>query len=163
MGQVKPVPEGFATISAYLIVPDVGEAMELYQRALGFRPGDVLAGPDGKPVHAEIHLGDSTLMMSAENPEWGAVSPRTLGGSPVTIHLYVEDVDELFARATAAGFDVVYPLEDTFWGDRYAKLTDPFGHSWSIATHREDLSQEEIDRRAREWFAKAAECSPDAG
>ena len=157
MSEVRPVPEGFATISAYLIVPEVGEAIEFYEKAFGFQRGEVLPGPDGAPIHAELRLGDSTLMMSAENPRWGAASPRTLGGSPVTIHLYVDDVDALFERATAAGCEVVYPLEDTFWGDRYAKLTDPFGHSWSIGTHMEDLSGEEITRRAREWFAAAAE------
>lgn len=155
---VKPVPQGFNTVSAYIIVPSAVEALEFYGRAFGATTISRMAGPDGtSTMHAEMCIGDSMIMLSDENPQWGAVSAKALGGSPVSLHLYVEDADALFERAVAAGCEVAYPMEDTFWGDRYGKLTDPFGISWGVATHKEDLSDEEIGRRARELFAAMAE------
>ncbi len=107
-----------------------------------------MPGPNGKLMHAEIRIGNSRVMLVDEFPDWGKRSPAALGGSPVTIHIYVEDADALFIRATAAGANVKMPLEDMFWGDRYGKLEDPFGHEWSIATRIENLSEEEIIARA---------------
>ena len=149
----KPIPEGFNTVSAYLIVDNSLEAMEFYQKAFGAEAGMRMPGPDGKStMHMEMRLGDSMIMMSDANPQWNARSPKTLGGSPVSLHVYVKDADALFNRAVAAGCEVEYPIADTFWGDRYGKVRDPFGHAWGIATHKEDLTPQEIGKRAEEFF-----------
>jgi len=150
----KPIPDGFNTVSVYLVVENAVEAIEFYQKAFGAEPGPRMPGPDGSStMHAEIHIGNSAVMLTDENPQWGMKSPATLGGSPCTLHLYVEDVDAMFARAIAAGCTVRAPLMDAFWGDRYGKLMDPFGHEWGIATHKEDVPPDEMARRAQEWFA----------
>jgi PhnB protein len=157
MSDVKPIPEGFPTVTTSLIVPKATEALDFYQRAFGAVPGIRMPGPDGEStMHAQMRIGDSTVMLSDENPQWGTKAPAALGGSPVSLHLYVEDVDALYTRAVEAGCEVVYPLENAFWGDRYAKLADPWGHQWGIATHIEDVEPEEMTRRAEEWFAAQA-------
>ncbi len=157
MPDVKPIPDGFHTLNAYLIVPDALEAIDFYARAFGATAGDHMPGPGGKgTMHAEIRIGDSTLMLSDENPQWGSQAPATLGGSPVSLHLYVEDADALFHRAVEAGCSVEFPIDDTFWGDRYAKVKDPYGHQWGIATHKEDVPPEEMARRAEAFFASLA-------
>lgn len=154
---VKPIPPGYATVSASLIVADVDEALSFYQRAFGAVPGDCLRTPDGaSAIHGEIRIGDSTVMLSPENPAWGTQTPKTLGGSPVSLHLYVSDADAAFRRAVDAGCEVVYPLEDAFWGDRYGKVKDPFGHCWGFATRREELSPSEISRRGHDWLRRMA-------
>jgi PhnB protein len=151
---VKPIPDGYNSVSAYLIVKNAAEALDFYKQALGAEPGVRMTGPDGKStMHAEMHIGNSTVMLSDENPQWGAQSPETLGGSPSSLHVYVEDADALFKRAVEAGCEVVAPIMDAFWGDRYGKLKDPFGHQWGIATHIEDVPPEDMGRRAEEWFA----------
>jgi PhnB protein len=151
---VKPIPDGYNSVSAYLIVKNAAEALHFYKQALGAEPGVRMTGPDGKStMHAEMHIGNSTVMLSDENPQWGAQSPETLGGSPSSLHIYVEDADALFKRAVEAGCEVVAPIMDAFWGDRYGKLKDPFGHQWGIATHIEDVPPEDMGRRAEEWFA----------
>lgn len=155
MSTVPPVPPGFNTLSAYIIVEDSVKALEFYARAFGAEPGDRMTGPGGKgTLHAEMRLGDSTFMLSDANPQWGLRSARQIGGSPVGLHIYVENADALFERAVKAGCEVRYPLEDTFWGDRFAKVVDPFGIEWGIATHKEDLTPEQISERAAAWFAK---------
>jgi uncharacterized glyoxalase superfamily protein PhnB len=155
MAKVKAVPEGFNTVSSSLIVPNCVEALEFYKKALGAEILFRMPGPDGKStMHAEMRLGNSTVMLSDENPQWGARSPKTLGGSPVTLHLYVDDADSVYQRAVAAGCKVAMPIMDAFWGDRYGKVTDPFGHEWGIGTHKEDLSPEEMDKRAKAAFAE---------
>lgn len=150
---VKPIPDRFNTVSAYAIVKDVEQAIAFYQKAFGAEPGSMMKMPGGNAVmHAEMHLGDSTVMLTQENPQWNAKSAETLGGSPVALHLYVDDVDKAFKRATDAGCEVTAPLMDAFWGDRYGKLKDPFGLEWGMATHKEDLDEAEIGKRAAEWF-----------
>ncbi len=150
----QPIPQGFHSLSAHLIVQDAPRALAFYESALGAKVTLRALMPDGKAIlHAELQIGDTRFMVGEENAQWGAFSPRALGGSPVTLHLYVPDVDAAFQRASNAGCKVLMAPENAFWGDRYAKLEDPFGHLWSIATHLEDVSGEEMQRRAAEAFA----------
>ena len=146
----RPLPEGFHTLTPTLIVSGAAAAIEFYTRAFGAVELFRMSSPDGQQVwHAEIQIGDSRLMLSDEMPEMCDIrSPQALGGSPVGIHLYVEDVDAAVSRAVDAGATVTMPPMDMFWGDRFGTVTDPFGHRWSIATHVEDVSEEEIARRA---------------
>jgi PhnB protein len=157
MSKAKPIPDGFNTVSTYLIVKNASKALEFYSKAFGAEPGVRMAGPDGEStMHAEMRMGNSTVMLTEENPQWGSQSPETLGGSPSSLHVYVEDADALFKRAIEAGCEVRFPIADTFWGDRYGKLKDPFGHEWGIATHQEDVGPEEMAKRAEEFFASMA-------
>ena len=159
---VKHVPEGFNTVSTYLIVKNAQEALDFYQKAFGAELRYRMRGPDGKStMHAEMRLGNSTVMLTDENPQWGTKSPATLGGTPASLHVYVDNADKLFDRAVKAGCTVKAPLMDAFWGDRYGKLTDPFGHEWGIATHKEDVSPDEMERRAAEWFASMGGGDPE--
>lgn len=154
---VKPIPAGYNSVSAYLVVKDVEKALAFYRKAFGAEPGAVMKTPDGKSVmHAEMHIGNSAIMFSEENPQWGTQSAETLGGSPVSLHIYCDDADRLFQRAIDAGCEVTFPINDAFWGDRYGKLKDPFGIQWGIATHKEDVSEPEMKKRAAEWFANMA-------
>ena len=156
---VKPVPDGFNSVSVYLVVKNAVEALEFYQKAFGAEAGARMPGPDGKStMHAEMRIGNSTIMLTDENPQWQMKSPETLGGSPASLHVYVDDADKLFNRAVEAGCTVTAPLMDAFWGDRYGKLADPFGHQWGIATHTEDVAPEEMGRRAKEFFASMGDC-----
>ncbi len=144
---VKPIPEGFHTATPYLTVRDAASAIEFYKQAFGATETMRLADANGKMVHAEIALGDSPIMISDECPEWGNRSPQSFGGSPISIYLYVEDVDAITSQAVAAGGTVCRPVEDQFYGDRVGTLTDPFGHIWIIGTHKEDVSLEEVKKR----------------
>jgi len=148
-----PVPEGYPRVMPYLIVDGATEAIDFYTGALGFTERMRMPGPDGLIGHAELQLGDAVIMLADENPEMGARSPRSVGGSPVTIHTYVDDVDTVFARALAAGASSLREVEDQFYGDRSGQLEDPFGHRWNLATHVEDVSPEEMSRRAAELAA----------
>jgi len=148
MSQVSPIPEGFHTLTPHVIVKGAGEAIEFYKKAFGAEEICRMPGPDGMVMHAEVKIGGSVMMVADEFPSMGVRGPQ--GGSPVTLHLYVEDVDAAFEKAVAAGAQVSMPVMDMFWGDRYGKLTDPFGHEWSIATHKEDLTPEEIAKRGEE-------------
>jgi uncharacterized glyoxalase superfamily protein PhnB len=132
------------TVTPHLVCAGAADAIEFYKRAFGAVETSRMPGPDGKLMHASVKIGDSTVMLVDEFPQWGAVGPNALKGSPVTIHLQVEDADALFKRAVDAGATVKHAIEDAFWGDRYGVLSDPFGHSWSIATHQRDLTPEEI-------------------
>ncbi len=145
---VKPVPEGYHTATPYLIVSGAADAIEFYKRAFGAVERFRMPHPDGRVGHAEIQIGDSTIMLADEFPEMGARSAQSLGGSPVGILLYVEDVDRVFTQALAAGAKAKRPLEDKFYGDRMGEVTDPFGHRWYVATHKEDVSPEEMKKRA---------------
>jgi PhnB protein len=145
---VKPVPEGYHTATPYLIVHDAARALDFYQRAFGAKELMRFAAPDGKIGHAEIRIGDSVIMLADEYPDMGYRSPRALGGSPVSVMLYIEDVDARFARALAAGAIQTRALENQFYGDRTGTLTDPFGHVWTLATHVEDVPPDELQRRA---------------
>ncbi len=145
---VKPIPEGYHTATPYLIVRDAASAIEFYKKAFGASELMRMADPSGKVMHAEIKIGNSPIMLADEFPEMGARSPQSLGGSPVSILLYVEDVDAVFSQAVAAGANVERPVKDQFYGDRSGGVTDPFGHVWYIATHKEDVSPEELQKRA---------------
>lgn len=151
---VKPIPDGYHTLTPFLTVKDAVKAIEFYKQAFGAKERGVMKGPDGKVLHAELMIGDSIVMLSDEYPEYGAKSPQSLGGSPLGLHIYVEGVDRAFDRAVKAGAEVEMPLMDQFWGDRYGRLKDPFGHKWSIATHTRDLSMDEMKRGMDEAFDK---------
>ena len=157
MANVKPIPEGNHTITAGLVVRGAKKAIEFYKAAFGAKELSVMLGPDGRSVmHAELKIGDTKIYLGDEFPDMGAVSPQTLSGSPVSLNIYTEDCDAMFRRAVAAGATVKMPLADMFWGDRYGKLTDPFGHTWGIATHKEDVSEQEMEKRGKEWMASVA-------
>ncbi|BBU27647.1 glyoxalase/bleomycin resistance protein/dioxygenase superfamily protein [Caballeronia pedi] len=141
---VKPIPEGMHTLTPHLVCAGAADAIEFYKRAFGAVELGRLPGPDGKLMHAMVKIGDSTLMLVDEFPQFGSVGPKELKGSPVTIHLYVEDVDATVKQAESAGAKVTMPVADMFWGDRYGRLEDPFGHQWSVATHVRDVAPEEM-------------------
>jgi PhnB protein len=146
--EVKPIPEGYHSVTPYLILSGAGDAIAFYTKALGAEEVMRLADPGGKVHHAEISIGDSRVMLADEHPEIQALSPKSVGGSPVSIHLYVEDVDAAVERAVVAGAKLVRPVADQFYGDRVGGIEDPFGYRWFIATHKEDLTMDEIRRRA---------------
>jgi len=151
--QVRPIPEGFHTLTPHIVVKGAAEAIEFYKKAFGAKEVGRMPGPDGKSlIHADIIIGDSHLMLVDEFPDMNCFGPQSVGGSPVTIHIYVEDVDTFYKQAVAAGAQEKMPLADMFWGDRYGMITDPFGHNWSIATHKEDLSIEEMSKRSKAAF-----------
>jgi uncharacterized glyoxalase superfamily protein PhnB len=157
---VKPIPEGHHTVTPHLIVRGAAEAIEFYKKAFGAVELGRSPGPDGKSIiHAMIRIGNSLLFLNDEFPAMGCRSPVAMGGSAVTLTLYVEDVDKVFQQAVAAGAKVRMPLMDMFWGDRYGSVTDPFGHEWALATHIEDVSREEIEKRAKAAFATQP-CGP---
>ena len=138
----------------YLVVDRAAEAIEFYKRAFGAQEVARMEGPGGSVMHAEIRIGDSIIMLGDENPQFGTKSPLSLKGTPSSLHIYVDDADAVFARAIGAGATVRYPLENVFWGDRYGKVTDPFGHEWGIATHIKDVSPEEMKKASDEWMAQ---------
>jgi PhnB protein len=151
---VKPIPEGYHTLTPYLTVRDAPRAIEFYKQAFGAKERGVMKDPSGRVMHAELMIGDSIIMLADEFPQMGVVSPEAIGGSASGLHIYVEDVDSAFDRAVKAGGITEMPVMDMFWGDRYGKLKDPFGHKWSIATHKADLSAEEMDRGMKEAMAQ---------
>lgn len=142
--KVQPIPEDMHSLTPHLVCKDASAAIDYYERAFGATGAARMAGPDGKLMHGLVRIGDSALMLVDENPAWGMKGPTLLGGSPVTIHLYVKDVDAVYAKAIAEGGTAKMPPADMFWGDRYGVLIDPFGHSWSIATHIKDATPEEM-------------------
>jgi PhnB protein len=143
------------SIQAYLVVKDAAAAIKFYEKAFGMKEIMRMSPPGSDAImHAELSYGDSTLMLSEESPEWGTQSPLALGNTPVTIHCYVPDVDATFNQAVAAGCSVKMPPADMFWGDRMAGIVDPFGHKWSLATHKEDVSPDQMDKRAVEFFSQ---------
>lgn len=143
---VKPIPEGMHTVTPHLICAGAADAIEFYKKAFGAVELTRIPGADGKVMHASIRIGDSVIMLNDEMPEWKTFGPKTLKGSPVTIHLYVKNADAVFEQAIKAGAKVTMPLDDMFWGDRYGKLEDPFGHEWSIGTHVRDVTLEEMQK-----------------
>jgi len=168
--KTKPIPDGFHTLTPHLVVREAAKAIEFYKKAFGAEVKGVLNGPDGKSImHASLKIGDSFLMLNDEFPpfdnaqgfqEWKCLSPQSVGGSSVTIHLYVEDVDAVYNRAVSVGATATMPVMDAFWGDRYGKLLDPFGHEWSIAIHKEDLSPEEMKKRGEAAMAEMGKQEP---
>jgi PhnB protein len=151
---VKPVPDGYHTITPALTVRDAAKAIEFYKAAFGATERGVMRGPDGKVMHAELQIGDSIVMMADEFPEFGSLSPQSVGGSSTNLHIYLDGVDAAFDRAVQAGATVTMPVMDQFWGDRYGQLKDPFGHKWSIGTHIADLSMDEMKRGMDDAMAK---------
>lgn len=157
MADVKPVPEGMHTVTPHLVCDGAADAIDFYKNAFGAELLVQMDAPDGSTVlHAAIRIGDSTVFLADEFPDWGSFSPKSLNGSPVVIGLYVEDADATFNQALEAGAEVAMPLEDAFWGDRYGKVKDPFGHTWSIATHIRDVSPEEMQKAIEEWATAEA-------
>ena len=150
MAKVKPIPEGHNSVSPYLIVSGADKALDFYKKALGATELFRLQSPDGKIGHAEIKIGDTILMLADEHPDMQAHGPRKFGGSPVSLHVYVENVDTVWKQALAAGGKEKRPLADQFYGDRLGSFEDPFGHTWHVSSHVEDVSVEEIGRRAEQ-------------
>jgi PhnB protein len=150
---VKPIPEGYHTITPYLTVSGASEAIDFYKKAFGAKEIYRMDGPDGKVGHAELQIGDSRLMLADESPMMGTRSPKSIGGSPAGIVLYVENVDKLFDQAVAAGAKVTRPLKDQAYGDRMGGLEDPFGHQWHLGTHIEDVAPDELERRMKAMMA----------
>ena len=144
---VKPIPDGYYTLTPYLVIKGAAEAIEFYKKAFGATEVVRMPAPNGGIMHAEVKIGNSMLMLADENPERGAFSPATTGQATSTMMFYTEDVDALFARAVSLGAKANQPPTDMFWGDRMANITDPFGHMWGIATHKEDVSPDEMQRR----------------
>jgi PhnB protein len=152
--KVKPIPDGTHSLTAHIVCAGAFDAMDFYKKAFNAVEEMRMPGPDGKLMHGCVRIGDSQLMLVEENPAWGAFGPKALKGSPVTIHLTVENVDAVVAQAVAAGAKITMPVEDAFWGDRYGQIEDPFGHKWSVATHIRDMSDEEIQAEMGEAMAK---------
>jgi PhnB protein len=156
MAQVKAVPEGYRNVTPYLIVSDGAAAIDYYKRIFGAIEVMRIPGPGGRIGHAELRIGDSMIMLADENPQTDARGPLSFGGSPVSFLLYVEEVDAVTAKAEMAGAKIVRPPKDQFYGDRTATLTDPFGHQWTISTHIEDVSPEEMQKRAAAMASAAS-------
>jgi PhnB protein len=150
MATVKPIPDGYQSVIPYLIIEDASSAIDWYTKSLGAKEMVRMGGPGGKVGHAELQFGDSVVMLADEFPDMGIKSPKTIGGSPVNICVYLEDVDATFAAAVKGGATVLQPVEDKFYGDRSGQFEDPFGHIWSLMTHVEDVSPEEMERRMAE-------------
>lgn len=148
MSPVKPIPDGYRSVAPYLIIDGAAKALDFYQKAFGATERMRMPSPGGKVGHAEIQLGDCVIMLADEHPEIGARGPRAFGGSPVSLHVYVPDVDAVVKAAVAAGAKVTRPVENQFYGDRLGTIEDPFGHQWHISTHVEEVSPDEMARRA---------------
>lgn len=153
-GKIQAIPTGFHTLTPHITVRNAGEAVEFYKKAIGAEVVHLSHMPDGKIMHASLRIGDSILMLNDEMPEYGVLSPLARNGSAVTLHIYTEDPDTVFNQAVSAGAQIKMPIMDQFWGDRYGVVTDPYGHTWSIAAHVRDMSPEEMERERAEAFAK---------
>lgn len=156
---VKAIPDGFTTATCHLTVKGASDAMAFYQKAFGAEEIMRMPGPDGQSVmHGEIKIGNSIIMLNDEFPGQGPQAPSSLNGTTSVVHLYVEDADAFYDKAVKAGATAAMPLTDMFWGDRYGSVVDPFGHMWSIATHTEDLTPQQIGERAAEWMKNMPDC-----
>ena len=153
MPDVKPIPEGYPRVTPYLHVSGAAAAIEFYKDILGAQERMRMPGPEGKLGHAELQIGESIVMLADEFPDMGVSGPKSIGGTPVTLHVYVEDVDAVFDAALAAGATSVRPVENQFYGDRTGQFEDPFGHRWNIATHVEDVPPDEMEKRMVEAMA----------
>jgi PhnB protein len=151
-----PVPEGYHTLTPYLAVEDATAAIDFYQRAFGAKERVRMPGPDGMIAHAELEIGDSKVMLADPFPQASTRPPKELGGTSVGVFVYVANVDEVFQQAVDAGATATMEPDDQFWGDRFGSVTDPFGHSWQISTHVEDVPPEEMEKRSKEWMAQMA-------
>ena len=155
MTDVKPIPEGYPRVTPYLYIDGAAAAIDFYEKVLGAKERMRMPGPDGKLGHAELEIGDSVVMLADEYLDMGVLGPKSVGGTPVSLHVYVDDVDAVFQAALDAGATSVRDLENQFYGDRTGQFEDPFGHRWSVATHVEDVSPEEMQRRAAEMMGGA--------
>jgi PhnB protein len=153
----SPIPSGFHTVTPSLIVRNAAEAIDFYKKALGAEEIMRMAGPDGKIGHAELKIGDSIIFLTDENPAMGCKSPQTLGGAAGNLYLYVEDVDTAFQRAIDAGGKVTMPVTDMFWGDRFGNFADPYGHTWGLSTHTQDMTPAEMEQGAKDFYAQMAQ------
>jgi PhnB protein len=151
--KVSPVPKGYHTVTPGLALRDTAGAIDFYKKAFGAKEKGRMPGPDGKIMHAELRIGDSSIMVGEEMPQMGNPSPATLGGSPVSLYIYVKNVDKAFEQAVNAGATVEMPVADMFWGDRYGAVKDPYGHKWGLATHKRDMSPKAMKQAAEEFFA----------
>lgn len=156
MAKVKPIPDGYSSVTPYLFVKGAASAIDYYKNVFGAKERMRMPGPNGRIMHAELQIGDSIVMLADENPQAGAKSPQTIGGTSSSLHVYVEDVDSTMKKAVSAGAKVVRPVKDEFYGDRIGTIIDPFGHMWSIATHIEDVSQEEMKKRMANAMSQSA-------
>ena len=159
----KNPPPGYHSVTPALVVRDAAAAIDFYQRAFGAIELSRMAAPDGSIAHAELRIGDSIIMLGEENEQWGTRSPLSLKGVHGSLHIYVDDADAVFDRAIRAGATVRYPLENAFWGDRYGKVTDPFGHEWGLATRVKEMTEAEITEAGRTWMEQAAKAAQGAG
>ena len=150
----QPIPDGYSTLNPYLAVEDASSAIDFYQRAFGAKERSRMPGPGGAIMHAELEIGDSVLMLSDPFPQASTKPPKELGGTTVSLMLYVEDTDATYRQAIDAGATSLMEPDDMFWGDRFSSVQDPFGHSWTLATHVEDVSPEEMQRRSEEWMSQ---------
>jgi PhnB protein len=155
--RVSAIPVGMSTVTPYLVVRNGSDAIDFYKRAFGAREVGRMPGPDGKIMHAALRIGGAAVFLADENPQMGSRSPQSLGGASGSLHLYVPNVDAAFKRAVDAGAQVGMPVTDMFWGDRYGKVTDPFGHEWGLATHKEDLTSAQVKKRAEAFFKQAGQ------
>jgi PhnB protein len=153
--KVNPIPQGYHTVTPNLTVGDAAKALDFYRKAFGAEETVRMPGSNGRIMHAEFRLGDSVLMLGEGMPDMGVNNPKTLGGTPVSFYVYVENVDAAWKRAVDAGAKQIMPLQDMFWGDRTGRLEDPFGHAWNLAQHIGDPTPEEIQRGQEEFFSKA--------
>jgi PhnB protein len=156
----KAIPDGMHTVTPHLICTNAAAAIEFYKKAFNATETSRLPGPGGRLMHASLRIGDSAVMLVDEMPEHGALSPKSLKGSPVAIHLYVEDADAVAAQAVAAGAKTIMPVTDMFWGDRYGQLEDPFGHRWSVATHVRDVTPAELEQVMRAMSKRPSQAQP---
>ena len=156
MGNVKPIPEGYHNVTPYLFVRSAASAIDFYKNVFGATEVMRMAGPNGKIMHAELRIGDSIVMLADENPQTGVMSPQTIGGFSAGLHLYVENVDAVIQKAIDSGAKLLRPIKNQFYGDRSGSLLDPFGHMWSVATHIEDVSPEEMRKRATAAMSQTA-------
>jgi PhnB protein len=156
MADVKPIPDGYASVTPYLFIKGAAHAIEYYKKVFGAQEIMRLPAPNGLIGHAELRIGDSLIMLSDENPQWGTKGPHTLGGSATSLHVYVENVDAVVQKAVDEGAQINRPVKDQFYGDRSGSVIDPYGHLWSVATHIEDVSPEEIKKRMAVAMSQAA-------
>lgn len=152
--KAKAIPDGYHGATPYLVVKDAAKALEFYQKAFGAKEVMRMGEPGGRIGHAEIKIGEALVMLSDEFPDFGNLGPQSIGGTPVSMMLYVEDVDGFVNKAVAAGAKILKPVENQFWGDRTSLLQDPFGHKWYFATHVEDVAPEEMKKRSEEFMKK---------
>jgi PhnB protein len=161
--QVRAIPEGFHTVTPHLVCAGAADALEFYKKAFGATEIGRMPGPGGKIMHAEIRIGDSRVMLADAFPDWGSNGPLALKGTPVFIHLYVNDADAAWQQAVDAGAKPIMPLADMFWGDRYGQVEDPFGHRWSIATHKHDMTPEQMQEAMQQAMQQSQGCSDQGG